>query len=73
MFAPTHIRGFLKIIGSCHSEERSDEESLFVCARCREAAEERFLAPLGMTRTDALFNNLLEGAQGRVQGRRRAR
>jgi len=58
MFAPTHIRGFLKTIESCHSEERSDEESLFVCTHCWEAAEERFLAPLGMTEIAALLNQL---------------
>jgi hypothetical protein len=39
----------------CHSEERSDEESLFLLAFFKE----RFLASLGMTEPGAFFRSLL--------------
>ncbi len=39
----------------CHSEERSDEESLFLLAFFKE----RFLASLGMTEPGAFFHSLL--------------
>jgi hypothetical protein len=38
---------------NCHSEERSDEESLFFLA----FSAERFLAPLGMTTGKSFFGN----------------
>ena len=38
----------------CHSEERSDEESLFLLAFFKE----RFLASLGMTEPGAFFRSL---------------
>ena len=43
--------GYGKNPQTCHSEERSDEESLFFLA----FRAERFLAPLGMTR-EGLFS-----------------
>jgi hypothetical protein len=39
---------------TCHSEERSDEESLFFLA----SSAERFLASLGMTGGEAFFRKL---------------
>jgi len=41
---------------ACHSEERSDEESLFLLAFFKE----RFLASLGITEPGAFFRSLLE-------------
>jgi hypothetical protein len=43
---------------SCHSEERSDEESLFLSAM----NAERFLAPLGMTAGTPFLRKLLSRA-----------
>ena len=45
---------------SCHSEERSDEESLCFLA----FVEERFLASLGMTGSEIFFNKLLGAEAG---------
>ena len=45
----------LKTLSARHSEERSDEESLFLLA----FGEEEFLDALAMTGPEAFFNKLL--------------